>query len=125
MVAVTRLLVVAALTSVSVLAPVGTSQAAQPSCPKDSLCLFPQAEYQGKPKVVRLPKDQRKRLTMSDDAGCLKFAVGSLIDNTPFGGTVYGNTKCDDSGDNADFTAADKLPKIASWAVHSLVFPTD
>ncbi|HEX3610791.1 MAG TPA: peptidase inhibitor family I36 protein [Sporichthyaceae bacterium] len=121
-----RVLLVAGLAGAGVLSPVGLSAAsAATSCPKAALCMYPQADYQGTPKVVKLPKSQRERARMTDDAGCIRFGFRSLIDNSPFGGTVYGNAKCDDGGQSQDFAAKAKIAGFTGWPAKSIVFPTD
>jgi hypothetical protein len=121
-----RALLVAGLAGTGVLSPVGLSAvSAQTNCPKAALCMFPQADYQGTPKVVKLPRSQRERARMTDDAGCIRFSFRSLIDNSPFGGTVYGNAKCDDGGQNQDFAAKARIARFTDWPAKSIVFPTD
>ena len=127
-------LFLAALTCAAAISPfaVGSSHAADdvPShakdnggCPAHALCLFPEADYHGEPAVLKIPHNWSAKSTRLDDAPCMHHHIGSLIDNTVHGVTVFGNDQCDDGGDSMDIAGGGKVAKFSDWNARSVVFP--
>lgn len=122
-----RLLATSGLTCAAVLSPTGaqSSQAAAHDCPAHALCLYPGAGYQGTARILSVPRDPFEKGQWSDDGHCLRLPVGSLIDNTVYGGTVYANDQCDNSGDTQDFARGGRIAKFTDWKVRSFIYPFD
>jgi hypothetical protein len=121
-----RTVAVAALTGAAVASPicVGSVHAAEPNCPTGSLCLFPQADYQGKPRILTLPHSAAARAFRLDDAGCTRFQFASLIDNSGYGGWAYDNRDCANDRKVKDFEHGSRIAKF-DWSVKSFIFPVD
>jgi hypothetical protein len=124
---VSRLTAVIAFTCAAAFLPGyrGPAQAAESGCPSGKLCLYPQADYQGKPRILGMPKSPAQRERQLDDAACVRFAVASLIDNSGYGGEVYDNRQCDSGGKSQEFTPGTRIAKFEDWPVRSFMYPTD
>jgi hypothetical protein len=119
-------LILVALTCAAAVSPfaVGSSHAAAAgNCPAHALCLFPEANYQGEPAVLTIPQHWSAKSTRLDDAPCMHHHIGSVIDNTKYGVTVFGNDQCDDGGDSQDIAGGGKVGKFSDWHARSVVFP--
>jgi hypothetical protein len=119
-----RSLIVAALGVAGMLSPLGlgSAQAGESGCPAKSLCLFPAPDFQGEPRVLAMPRSWRAQAARLDDGHCLRMHVGSLIDNSGWGGWVYDNADCDNTGHVVDFEHRARIAKF-NWCAKSLIFP--
>jgi peptidase inhibitor family I36 len=123
---VNRLLVVTAFGGAAVLSPVlaGSSQASA-QCPAHALCIYPGPHYEGEPMIFGVPRSPFAKGQWLDDGHCRVLRLGSLIDNTIYGGTVYANNQCDNGGENQDFGRKARIADFTNWHVRSFIYPLD